>query len=102
MRLEPRAFGLAAGITAALLYAVCALYVAVNPGGATALFGFVMHMDLTSLARPLTVASFCGGLVFWGLLVGLTFGFAAWLYDRLAHAPARASVPLREPAAARG
>ena len=102
MRLEPRAFGLAAGITAALLYAACALYVAVNPGGATALFGFVMHMDLTGLARPLTFAGFCGGLVFWGLLMGLTFAVAAWLYNRLAHAPARAAVPLRKPAAVRG
>ena len=102
MRLEPRAFGLASGITAALLFAACALYVAVNPGGATALFGFVMHMDLTGLARPLTFGSFSGGLVFWGLLVGLTFAFAAWLYNLLVHAPARASVRRGEPAAVHG
>ena len=103
MKLETRAFGLAAGITGALLFALCALYVAVNPGGATTLFGFVMHMDLTGLARPLTFVSFLGGLVFWGLGVGLMFASAAWLYNRLAQeAPARLAVPLRGPDVVRG
>ena len=102
MRLDTRAFGLAAWITAAVLYSICALLVAVNPGGATALFGFVMHMDLTGVARPVTFAGYLGGVVFWGVLVGLTFGLAAWLYNRLAHAPAAVRAPLREPGLARG
>jgi hypothetical protein len=102
MRLQSRAFGLAAGITAAVLYSLCALLVAVNPGGATALFGFVMHLDLTAVARPLTFAGFLGGVVFWGVLVGLTFAFAARLYNRLADAPAATPAPLREPELARG
>lgn len=102
MRLQSRAFGLAAGITAGALYSLCALLVAVNPGGATALFGFVMHLDVTWVARPLTFAGYFGGVVFWGVLVGLTFALSAWLYNRLAVAPAAAGARLRETGLARG
>ena len=83
MRLDTRAFGIAAGIVAAAVSAVCALVVAIAPGSATALFGNVIHMDLTGLARPVTWANFVGGLVFWGLGTGLVFAVGSRLYNRM-------------------
>jgi membrane protein YqaA with SNARE-associated domain len=83
MRLNTWAFGIAAGATAAMLFTLCALAVAIAPGPTTAFFGFIMHMDLTGLTRSLTVGSFAGGLVAWALGTALAFGFTGWLYNRL-------------------
>ena len=83
MRIEPKAFGYAAGVTAALLSTVCAAFVALAPATAATLFGFVVHMDVSSLEPRVTWTAFLTGLLFWSVFVGLAFAFAAWLYDRL-------------------
>jgi uncharacterized membrane protein (DUF4010 family) len=99
MLVEPRSFGYAAGITAALVSALCAAFIAVAPAPAMTLFGLVVHADLTSLARDVTLTAFLAGILFWGLGAGLVFGFAAWLYDQfVAPAPGRQNA---EPAFAR-
>jgi hypothetical protein len=95
MRIDSRAFGYSAGITAAVLFTVCAAFVELAPRATTAFLGLVVHMDLSGVARPLTLSGFIGGLLFWTIGTGLTFGFAASLYDRLvgpAAAPASGSV----------
>ena len=83
MSLDPRAFGLAAGATAAALFTICALIVAVVPGAATGFFGYILHLDLTGLARPVTVGNFVGGLLAWTIGVGIVFGLAGVCYNRL-------------------
>lgn len=83
MRIEPRAFGFAAGLTAALLFTLCAVAVALSPGSTTALAGFLVHADLSGLTRSLTLTSFIGGLALWAVGIGLTFALAGWLYNRL-------------------
>lgn len=83
MTLNPRAFGIAAGFTAAALSGVCALIVALAPHAAMALLSDAVHTDLTSLARNVTVGNFFGGILFWGIGTGLVFAFAGWLYNRL-------------------
>ena len=55
MRIDPRAFGSAAGLTAALLFLVCAVFVAVAPHATTAFFGTLIHADLSAVARPLSL-----------------------------------------------
>lgn len=103
MRIDSRAFGYAAGITAAVLYTLCAAFVAIAPRATTAFFGLVMHMDLSSVTRPLTWTAFICGLLFWAIGTGLTFAFAAWLYDRFATGAGTAvRAPLGTPAAVRG
>jgi hypothetical protein len=42
-----------------------------------------MHMDLTGIARSVTVRSFLVGLIAWSLGTALTFGFASWVYNRM-------------------
>jgi len=95
MKLNPRAFGLAAGLTAAALSGVCALFVALAPHTAMALLNNVVHADLTSLARNVTVGNFFGGLLFWGIGTGLVFAFAGWLYNRLITSSPGAPVSIR-------
>lgn len=83
MRLDTRAFAIAAGATAGVLFTFCALAVAAAPGPTTTLFGYLIHLDLTVLARPLTFVSFVTGLVAWTVGTGVAFAFAASLYNRL-------------------
>lgn len=89
MGLDARAFGLAAGLTAAVLFSVCAAAVAIAPGSATSVASFLIHMDLSGMSRSMTWGSFAGGLVLWSVGTGLTFSFAGWLYNRFAGPPAR-------------
>lgn len=99
MRLDTRAFALAAGAAAAILFTLCALAVAIAPGPTTAFFGYLVHMDLSGLPRTLTFGSFVGGLLAWTVGTALTFGLAATIYNRLirpasavqAGAPSRAA-----------
>ena len=83
MSLNARAFGLAAGLTAAVLFILCAAAVAVAPGSTTALFGYLIHADLSGFTRTLTWGSFAGGLILWSAGTGLTFALAAWFYNQL-------------------
>lgn len=98
MKLNPRAFGLAAGLTAAAISGVCALVVALAPHTAMALLSDVVHTDLTSLARNVTVGNFFGGIVFWGIGTGLVFAIAGWLYNRLSTTTPRGPVSILTPA----
>lgn len=83
MRIDPRAFGMAAGLVAAVLFILCAVAVWLAPEATTAAFGMMIHADLTSIARTLTLGSFVAGLVCWTLGTGLTFGVLAALYNGL-------------------
>lgn len=83
MSLNSRVFGLAAGLTAGLLFVLCAAAVAVAPGPTTAFFGYLFHADLRSLPLTLTWGSLAGGLFAWTVGTAVTFGFGAWLYNRL-------------------
>ena len=63
MRIDPRALCLATGLTAAVLFVVCAAWVALAPVAATQTFSFLLHLDLSGMARTLIWTSFFGGLV---------------------------------------
>ena len=89
MRVDTRALAVASGAAAAIGFAICALFVAIAPGATSAFLTYVLHIDLTSLARPLTWGSFVGGVL--AIAVGLAI-FAALvgsIYNRLARAQPR-------------
>lgn len=96
--LSARAFGFAAGTVAAAISAVCAIALAIAPGATRTLVGYLIHSDLSGLDPTVTWGSFITGVVGWGLIAGLAFSAAAWLYNRFASA-ARAE---RREAAAHG
>jgi hypothetical protein len=83
MRLDPKAFALAGGIVAAVLFVVCAFAVAIAPEATTAVGGFLLHADLESFTRSLTWGNFVGGLLGWGLGTAMVFALVAALYNRL-------------------
>jgi small-conductance mechanosensitive channel len=83
MRLNTRALGFAAGIVAAATFVVCGLMVAIAPGATSSFFGWVFHIDLSSLARPISVTSFVGGLIVYSIFVGVFVAAAGWMYNRL-------------------
>ena len=95
MRLDIKSLAFAAGTAAAILFTVCSLAVAVSPGSTTAFASYVVHLDLGGFARPLSWASFVGGLVFWTIGVGLVFAAVAGLYNRFATQPNVRAAELR-------
>lgn len=86
MRFDVKALAFAAGTAAAAAFTACAIAVAVAPGATTAFLGFITHTDLSTLSRPLTWASFAGGVIAWWAIVAALFGLAASLYNRFAGA----------------
>jgi hypothetical protein len=102
MRLDARAFGMAAALVAAVLFTICALAVAVAPQPTTALAGYLIHMDLSGMTRSMAFGRFVGGLVLWSLGTGLVFAAVAALYNSLAaQVPAvHATIAGRPPAKA--
>lgn len=96
MRLDTRAFGIAAGAVSALTYVVCAALVAVAPGATQSAFSYVLHVDVTQLSRSISVVSFAVGLAVFSVLVGLCASLTALAYNALI---ARADVRLPHAAA---
>lgn len=82
MRIDSRAFGLAAGTIAAILFTLCAGAVAIAPAWTTTVASSLIHLDLSNMARTITWGRFFGGLLFWTIGVGLAFAAAGGLYNR--------------------
>jgi hypothetical protein len=83
MRFNTNALFWAVVTVSAASYIVCAAFVAVAPGASSQFFGWVMHMDLSSLARPITWGSFFGGMICYSLVLGGLAWASAWAYNRL-------------------
>jgi hypothetical protein len=83
MKLNPRSIFWAVAFVSAASYAVCAAFVAVAPQATSHFFSWVMHVDLSGLARHITWSSFLGGVICYSLVLGvLAWGFAL-AYNRL-------------------
>lgn len=89
LRLDARAFGLAAGVTAAALFSICATAVAVAPAWSMAMATDLFHLDISGLATRITWGGYVGGVLAWGAGTALAFGSAALLYNRWASEPRR-------------
>ncbi len=87
MRLNTGAIFWAVSIVSAASYAICAAFVAVAPGATSQAFGWVVHIDLTSLSRHITWPSFFGGMVCFSLVIAAHAWAAAWTYNRLVAGP---------------
>lgn len=85
MKLDVRAFAVAAAVVAAALFLICALFVALAPEETTAFAGHLIHADLSGISRSLTWSNFFGGLVCWTVGTGFVGAALAWLYNRLSH-----------------
>ncbi len=83
MKLDIRAFAFAIGGVTAAVFAICAFFIAVAPGSTAAFFSFLLHVDLTGIARPISWGSFFGGLIGTGLVAALFAAAVAGFYNRL-------------------
>jgi hypothetical protein len=80
-KLNTRSLALATAIITALVYIACILFVAIAPKAAMAFFSYVLHMDLTNIARVITWGSFIVGLLFWTVGIALYTALIARLYN---------------------
>jgi len=83
MRINSRALGIASGMIAAATFIACGLMVAIAPGATSSFFGWVLHIDLSSLSRPISVSNFIGGLLLFSVFVGICVAAVGWMYNRL-------------------
>lgn len=82
MKLDSRAFGLAAGTIAAVLFTLCAMAVAIAPTWTTAVASAAIHLDLSGVARGISWGMYFSGVLFWSIGVGLVFAAAGVLYNQ--------------------
>ena len=88
MKMDTRAFAIATAVTAAVLFLICAFFVAVLPKETTNFAGYLVHADLSGISRSLTWGNFFGGLACWTVGAGVVAGALAWLYNRIARVEA--------------
>ncbi len=81
MKLNLWAFGLAVGIVIAAAFTICAFFVAVAPEATAAFIGYLLHINLSGLTRPITWASYFAGVLAVGIWTALWAAAAAKLYN---------------------
>jgi hypothetical protein len=57
MKLNVGGFGLAVGIVVAAAFTICAFFVALAPEATADFIGYLLHIDLSGLARPISWGS---------------------------------------------
>ena len=83
MRLKAASLGLAAAVVTAIGFALCGLLFAIAPGPTATVVSWVLHIDITSMRRPISATQLVFGLVLVGAYFGLIVGLTAGLYNRL-------------------
>ena len=83
MKLNIWAFGSAVGIAIAPAFTICAFFVAVAPEATAAFIGYLFHINLSGLSRPITLASYVAGVLAVGIWTALWAAAAAKLYNLL-------------------
>ncbi|HEY2990490.1 MAG TPA: DUF5676 family membrane protein [Candidatus Binatia bacterium] len=81
MKLKVWPFGLAVGIVVAVSFTICAFFVAVAPEATAAFIGYLLHIDLSEVTRPVTWANYFVGVTVVSLWIALWAAVAAKLYN---------------------
>ena len=83
MQLDPMRLAIALAGATAILWIVCAIFVALTPGMMTDMSGNMMHGEMTGWRWSLTIGGFIYGLIGWAVL-GAVFGaLVAVIYNRV-------------------
>jgi hypothetical protein len=83
MKLNVWAFGVAIGIVIAAAFTICAFFVAVAPQATADFIGYLLHINLSGLARPISWGSYFGGVLGVGVWTGLWAAVVAKFYNLL-------------------
>jgi uncharacterized protein DUF5676 len=81
MRIDSKVLGYATALGVGGAFTICTLVVALAPNSATAFLSYALHIDLTSLARPLTWGGYLAGLVLTSAYFGLLVAAIAGIYN---------------------
>ncbi len=81
MKLNIRAFALAVGAAVAAVFSICAFFVAIAPEATAEFIGYLLHIDLTGLSRPISWGSYVAGVLGLSIWMGLWAGVVAALYN---------------------
>jgi len=81
MKLNVWAFGSAVGIVIAAAFTICAFFVAIAPEATTEFIGYLLHINLSGLSRPISWPSYIAGVLDLGLWTALWAAAAAKLYN---------------------
>ena len=84
MAFKPSALAVAVGGVAGATFTICAAFVAVAPEATTAAIGYVLHLDLSGIRRPISLGSYCAGLVAVTLVAAAAAAAVAVIYNRQA------------------
>lgn len=82
-KLNGRSLFLSTAILTGLIYTLCIVFIALAPQATTAFISYILHMNLTGMARVVSLGSFITGLLVWSLGTGLYAMLIARLYNRL-------------------
>ena len=80
--INSRALATSAGIVVATTFAICGAFVAFAPGAVSSFFGWVLHIDLSTMTRSVSLANYAGGLVLFGGFVWVVVALVSILYNR--------------------
>lgn len=83
--LRARSLFTATAVMSALVYIICVVFIVFAPQATMTFFGYILHADLSSIARSISFNSFIVGLLTWSLGTGLYAALIARLYNRLSH-----------------
>jgi hypothetical protein len=83
MKLNVWAFGVAIGVATATVFTICAFFVALAPAATADFIGYLLHINLSGLARPIRWASYFTGVLVIGIWTGLWAAVIAEFYNLL-------------------
>lgn len=96
MSVDVKALTLTGTIVAAASYTICAVLVALAPQGMATLSSYILHMDIESIGRTVTLATGIIGGVLFTAIVAAFCAVSGWLYNRLASPLKEAAIADRE------
>ena len=82
MRIKSFPLGVSAAVVTAIAFGICGIFFAVAPGPTSAFMSWVMHIDVTTMTRPVSALNLFAGVVLFGAYVGLLVGSIAAVYNR--------------------
>ncbi len=82
MKLDSKKFAFAAGLTMAIIYIICTVFVALFPEAATKILGWMIHMTLKDEVARGQALTFIGFLVSLIQLVFYAY-ISAWIFSSL-------------------
>ncbi|WP_071882435.1 DUF5676 family membrane protein [Stanieria cyanosphaera] len=82
-RLRMRSLFIATAVMSAVAYTICVVFIVLAPQATIGFFGYILHADLSNIARSVSFGSFIVGLLAWSLGTGLYAALIARLYNQI-------------------